>query len=57
MHISFLGSSCQTVVTKHLNKQFKTLSEAEDFYDIDYISEMTYSEGNDCTSTPSKAIH
>jgi hypothetical protein len=36
-----------------LNKQFKTL-QAENFYDIDFISELTYSKANNGTSTPSK---
>jgi hypothetical protein len=35
---SLLGSSCRTRVTKHLAKEFNSLSEAEECLHIDYIS-------------------
>ena len=38
MHnFSFIGASCRTRVTKQLSKKFKTLSQAEAAFDIDYF--------------------
>ena len=37
INFSITGASCRTRVTKQLSKRFKTLSEAETAFDIDYV--------------------
>ena len=42
--LRFKGSSCRTRVNKHLMKEFKTLSEAEEAVNIEYVLESGDSE-------------
>ncbi|CAB4043937.1 Hypothetical predicted protein, partial [Paramuricea clavata] len=49
------GASCRTRVTKHLSKEFNSLSEAEEALQIDYVGGNNFGRGgifNTASSTP-----
>ena len=52
--ITFIGSSCRTKVTKLLAKEFATLSDAEEFYNIDYVTNSSDFKESVPLSTPAK---
>ena len=54
LFLLYLGSSCRTRVTKHLSPQFKTLSEAEDALQIDYLTSGFYFGNVKPSSTPQR---
>ena len=51
---TFIGSSCRTKVTKFLAKEFATLSDAEEFYNIDYVTNSSDFKESVPLSTPAK---
>ena len=55
LFLLYLGFSCRTRVTKHLSPQSKTLSEAEDALQIDYLTSGFYFGNVQPSSTPQSA--
>ena len=50
----YIGASCRTRVTKHLSVQFKTLSEAEEALQIDYLTSGFNFGESQPSSTPQR---
>ena len=54
--IFLLGASCRTRVTKHLAKEYNSLSEAEEAMQIDYIGGISFGHGGVLrTDTPTSS--
>lgn len=51
---TFIGLSCRNKVTKFLAKEFATLSDAEEFYNIDYVTNSSDFKESVPLSTPAK---
>lgn len=48
--LSFQGPSCRTRVTKHLSKEFGSLTEAEEALNIDYVLSSSLLDGRESTT-------
>lgn len=53
--VFYQGASCRTRVTKHLSRQFKSLSEAEEALSIDYITNSSLLADTHFESTPRRS--